>query len=59
MWLREGPLRQFLFTDENRIAREATWPPAGAEAAPVGWVFDVPDPLPAAREIREKGRLRG
>ena len=58
-WLHEGPMRQFLFTDNNGIVWEVTWTPTGAEVVPPGWELDDPDPVPAAREIRAEGRLRG
>jgi catechol 2,3-dioxygenase-like lactoylglutathione lyase family enzyme len=58
-WLHEGPMRQFLFADNNGIVWEATWTPAGAEAVPPGWAFDDPDPVPAARKLRAAGQLRG
>ncbi len=56
-WLHEGPMRQFLFADNNGIVWEVTWTPDGAETL-AGCAFDDPDPVPAAREIREEGQLR-
>jgi catechol 2,3-dioxygenase-like lactoylglutathione lyase family enzyme len=53
-WLHEGPMRQFLFADNNGILWEVTWTPAGTTD---DWKFDDPDPVPAAREIWE-GRTR-
>ena len=58
-WLHEGPMRQFLFADNNGIVWEVTWTPTGADVVPPGWAFDDPDPVPAAREIREEGRPYG
>lgn len=58
-WLHEGPMRQFLFADNNGIVWEVTWTPSGSERAHAGWTFDDPDPVPAAREIQEQGRLVG
>ena len=54
-WLHEGPMRQFLFADNNGILWEVTWTPA--RATPDAWTLDDPDPVPAAREIWE-GRMR-
>ena len=56
-WLHEGPMRQFLFADNNGIVWEVTWTPVGSEKAHAGWAFADPDPVPAAREILEQGRL--
>ena len=58
-WLHEGPMRQFLFADNNGIVWEVTWTPTGAEEVLPGWAFDDPEPVPAAREIRAEVRLRG
>ena len=52
-------MRQFLSADNNGIVWDVTWTPTGAEVVPPGWEFDDPDPVPAAREIRTEGRLRG
>lgn len=54
-WLHEGPMRQFLFADNNGIVWEVTWTPAGAEEGHAGWTFADPDPVPSAREIYEHG----
>ena len=56
-WLHEGPMRQFLFADNNGIVWEVNWTPAGAETAHAGWTFDDPDPVPAAREVLGEARL--
>ncbi len=53
-WLHEGPMRQFLFADNNGIVWEVNWTPPGAEQEHGGWTFADPDPVPAAREIQEE-----
>ena len=57
----QGPIRQFLFTDNNGILIEVNWDPAGMTAMPVDYTsesrFDDPDPVPAVQELRREGRL--
>src|SRR5512133_41762 len=56
----QGPIRQFLFTDNTGILIEVNWDPAGITAMPVDYTsesrFDDPDPVPAVQELRREGR---
>lgn len=58
----QGPVRQFLFTDNNGIMIEVNWDRAPLTAMPVDytseWRFDDPDPVPAVQELRRGDRLR-
>ncbi len=58
-WLHEGPMRQFLFADNNGIVWEVNLTPASAGHGHAGWVFADPDPVAAAQEIQEHGRVAG
>ncbi len=55
-WLHEGPMRQFLLSDNNGIVWEVTWTPEGATD---DWELSDPDPVPAARKIWEKRTHNG
>ena len=56
-WLHEGPMRQFLFADNNGIVWEVNWTPEEAEGEHGGMAFNDPNPVLAAREIMEQGRI--
>jgi hypothetical protein len=60
--MNQGPIRQFLFLDNNGIFLEANWTPFDLIAQPIDYsnsqLFNDPDPVPAVREILEEGRLR-
>lgn len=51
-WLHEGPMRQFLFADNNGILWEVNWTPEGTDLEEDGvGAFGDLDPVPAARAI--------
>ena len=53
-WLHEGPMRQFLFADNNGILWEVNWTSEGTDKGmDAVWAFGDPDPVPAARAIIE------
>ncbi|GAA4512471.1 MULTISPECIES: VOC family protein [Nonomuraea] len=56
-----GFLRSIYFSDPNGIALEASWWALDATGRPVDYtderLFADPDPVPAARELRDTGRL--
>jgi catechol 2,3-dioxygenase-like lactoylglutathione lyase family enzyme len=56
-----GFLRSIYFNDPNGIALEATWWVLDPTGRPVDYgddrLFSDPDPVPAVRELREKGTL--
>jgi len=60
--MNQGPLRQFLFVDNNGIIIEANWSPVNLAAQPIDysntWLFSDPDPVSAVRELMETGRLQ-
>jgi catechol 2,3-dioxygenase-like lactoylglutathione lyase family enzyme len=56
-----GILRSIYFSDPNGIALEATWWTFDPTGRPVDYnderLFSDPDPVPAVRELRDKGAL--
>ncbi|MGH8984039.1 MAG: VOC family protein [Acidimicrobiia bacterium] len=56
-----GFVRSIYFTDPNGIALEASWWAIDGTGRPADYddkeLFSDPDPVPAAREIREHGRV--
>lgn len=56
-----GFLRSIYFNDNNGIALEASWWTLDPTGRPVDYgderLFSDPDPVPAARELRDSGRL--
>jgi catechol 2,3-dioxygenase-like lactoylglutathione lyase family enzyme len=60
----QGPVRQFLFADNNGIIIEANWTPEELDLAKMKvdyrhpFLFGDPDPVPAVRELQATGRLR-
>jgi len=58
----QGPIRQFLFLDNNGIFLEANWTPFDLIAQPIDYsnsqLFNDPDPVPAVREILAEDQLR-
>ena len=59
--MNQGPIRQFLFLDNNGIFLEANWTPFDLIAQPIDYsnsqLFNDPDPVPAVREILEESGL--
>lgn len=60
--MNQGPLRQFLFVDNNGITIEANWAPFDLFTIPIDYrntdLFNDPNPVPAVQEIIQSGRLR-
>ncbi len=60
--MNQGPIRQFLFTDNNGILLEANWTPFDLVAQPIDYsnsqLFNDPDPVSAVQEIMQEGHLR-
>ena len=60
--MNQGPVRQFLLTDNNGIMIEVNWSPYDIFTRPIDYsdsnLFNDPDPVPAVREIMREGRLR-
>ena len=62
--MHEGPLRQFLFVDNNGIIIEANWAPEEAHQAMLQFdystspLFNDPDPVDAVKELLQTGRLQ-
>ena len=56
-----GFVRSIYFTDPHGIALEASWWPVDATGRPADYgderVFSDPDPVPAVRELTERGEL--
>lgn len=60
--MNQGPIRQFLFLDNNGIFLEANWTPFDLIAQPIDYsnsqLFNDPNPVPAVQEILAEGQLR-
>jgi catechol 2,3-dioxygenase-like lactoylglutathione lyase family enzyme len=62
--MNQGPIRQFLFVDNNGITVEANWMPDDAVLAAEqpdyssSLLFSDPEPVPAVRELMQTGRLQ-
>jgi len=54
-------IRSIYFTDPNGIALEASWWALDATGRPADYgddrLFSDPDPVPAVREIRDRGEV--
>jgi catechol 2,3-dioxygenase-like lactoylglutathione lyase family enzyme len=61
-FMNQGPIHQFLFTDNNGIMIEANWAPYDLIIQPIDYsnsqLFNDPDPVPAVQEIMQEGHLR-
>ncbi len=60
--MNQGPVRNFLFIDNNGIMIEANWSPSDIFTWPIDYsnsnLFNDPDPVPAVQEILHEGHLQ-
>ncbi len=60
--MNQGPVRQFLLTDNNGIMIEVNWAPYNFITQPIDYsnsnMFNDPTPVPAVQEIMHEGHLR-
>jgi catechol 2,3-dioxygenase-like lactoylglutathione lyase family enzyme len=59
--MEQGPILQFLFSDNNGIILEANWTPFDMIEQPIDYsssqLFNDPNPVPAVQEIMQTGYL--